>query len=341
MRYDVDSDGSLEAVEWPALGDALLALDRDGNRSVDGVRELLASPHLPEPMRGSEMLGWLDANRDGLLDYRDPAFPALALWLDLNADAQSDPGEVLSLEEIGAHALTLGPGDDATLRLADGASLIVEELALEAEIDGVQMAVLPGGVLVEAENGLDGEGTDARLLYVSGVADLSDPETARLWGIDPALTTSRGTDAEDGSFDEAHGARASREARRIVLGGAEQGLLFAGAAGAIAALGLGAPGLAAAEELGGRIEFLAPDGTLAPLAAPIVITQAESRPPDAAAESSSPAYPPIVARAADVASLPLAAATADPEAPPRSVSASPPIVVTADAITPVAAPGSA
>ncbi|HLB16646.1 MAG TPA: cadherin-like domain-containing protein [Burkholderiales bacterium] len=344
LRYDVDSDGFLEAVEWPGLRDALLTLDRDGDGRIGNARELLASPNLPEPMRGSEMLAWLDANRDGFLDHRDPGFAALALWLDVNADAQSDPGEVLSLAQIGANALVLGPAGeaDATIHLEDGASLAVEEVALDAETDGVRMAVLPGGVLVEAENGLDGQGTDARLLYVSGVADLSDPETARIWGVDPALETSRGIDTTDAdaSLDEAHGARASREARRIVLGGAEQGLLFAGAAGAIAALGLGVSGTAAAEELrAGRIEFVLPDGTLAPLAAPIVITEAVGRPREAGAEPPPPAHPPIVARASDVVSFPLASATTDSEPmPARSVGASPPIVVTADAITPVSSP---
>ncbi|MCI0344892.1 MAG: cadherin-like domain-containing protein, partial [Chloroflexi bacterium] len=126
-------------------------------------------------------------------------------------------------------------------------------------------------------------------------------------------------------------------ARRIVLGGAEQGLLFAGAAGAIAALGLGVPGTAAAEDLGGRIDFVLPDGTLAPLAAPIVITEAASRPREAVSEPVPPAQPPIVARASDVVSLPLSAATTSDSEPVRSVGASPPIVVTADAITPVSA----
>jgi hypothetical protein len=327
VRFDVDSDGFLEALEWPAAGDGLLALDWDGDGRIASAREAL---------RGGERLAWLDANRDGLLDSRDPAFPALALWLDLNADARSDPGEVLSLSELGVNAVVLGGGSEPTLHLADGTSLAVKELALEAQKDGVRTAVLPGGVLVEAENGLDGEGTDARRLYVSRVADLSDPEAARAWGIDPALATARGLQSDE-SEEGPPGARAQREARRIVLGGAEQGLLFAGAAGALAALGLGAPGTSAAEALGAeRIEFVLPDGTLAPLTLPGGLSEALSG-PQAGADDSLPPPAPLAPSATDALALPAAQAGLEPEGPLLRSGVIAPLEVSPVASTPVVA----
>ncbi len=343
LRFDVDADGFLEAVEWPTFGDALLALDRDRDGRIDGPRELLAAPAVPESMRGNELLAWLDANADGLLDRRDPAFAALALWIDVNADARSDPGEVLTLGALGVNAVALGGASGATLQLGEGRGLAVHEVPLEAETDGVRTAVLPGGVLVEAENGLDGAGTDARLLYVSGVADLSTPEAAQAWGIDPALATSRGVAEAEGldpAGEEAQGARATREARRIVLAGAEQGVLFPAVAGAIAALGLGAAqGPAAAAALGAeRIEFVLPDGTIVPLQLPSLVTASLSEP--RAAEDAPPTRVLVESSASAAEALPVAASAAapEPEAPtvrsgfvaPLAVSeASVPVAVTA------------
>lgn len=92
VYFDWQGDGFAERTGWLAgKGDALLAVDRNGNGRMDGAEELasdvdIASRRpvarrlgLPEP-RGGVWVAGEDSNRDGRIDAADPVFSQLMLW---------------------------------------------------------------------------------------------------------------------------------------------------------------------------------------------------------------------------------------------------------------------
>jgi hypothetical protein len=108
VRFDLLGLGP-QRTAWVRGDDALLALDRDGNGRIDGGAELFgeATAGLPHA-DGFQALARLDANRDGVVDGRDPLFARLLLWSDRNGDDRSDAGELATLAARGIRSLGLG-----------------------------------------------------------------------------------------------------------------------------------------------------------------------------------------------------------------------------------------
>ncbi len=96
--------------DWPTADTPWLARDLDGNGRIDGGHELFGS--LSDiggrtARHGFEALATLDANGDGIVDARDPAFSELVLWADADGDRRTLPGELRSLPEAGIDAIPL------------------------------------------------------------------------------------------------------------------------------------------------------------------------------------------------------------------------------------------
>lgn len=100
VRFDLRNDGGSRKVAWTSAGSdvAFLALDRNGNGSVDSGAELFGSATMLasgiRAKHGFEALADLDADRDGVLSPRDPAWTSLVLWTDRNHDGVSAAGEL-------------------------------------------------------------------------------------------------------------------------------------------------------------------------------------------------------------------------------------------------------
>ncbi|MCB9702284.1 MAG: hypothetical protein H6711_10345 [Myxococcales bacterium] len=96
---------------WPTAATPWLVLDRDGDGRIGDGGELFGSmTPLAAGGRaqdGFEALRELDANADGVIDARDPAYVALAAWAD-DGDRRSSAGELTSLAELGVTAIDLG-----------------------------------------------------------------------------------------------------------------------------------------------------------------------------------------------------------------------------------------
>lgn len=108
--FELSGQGASVATDWVSSATPWLALDRNGNGTIDDGRELFGSmtdlggrtAH-----DGFEALAALDANHDGRIDARDPAFGKLVLWSDANQDRVSQPGELMTLAQAGVVAIEL------------------------------------------------------------------------------------------------------------------------------------------------------------------------------------------------------------------------------------------
>lgn len=115
--FDITGDGRPLRVGWtqPGSSAGFLALDRNGNGTIDDGRELFGNfAPLSETMNGRrakdgfEALKWFDdpahgGNGDGLIDKRDAVFSKLMLWIDRNHNGISDLDELTGLGSAGIY----------------------------------------------------------------------------------------------------------------------------------------------------------------------------------------------------------------------------------------------
>lgn len=118
--FDLNGNGIADRVAWtdPAHEDAFLCVDWNGNRQIDGGRELFGDATIkPDGTRAShgyEALGAYDerqygGNADGEITTHDPIWLKLRLWVDRNHDGLMTRDENYTLGDAGVVGISLDP----------------------------------------------------------------------------------------------------------------------------------------------------------------------------------------------------------------------------------------
>jgi protocatechuate 3,4-dioxygenase beta subunit len=107
MQGSFDLLGTGKAIQsgWLSKGDGFLAIDSNGNGSIDNISELFGGTAKGS---GFAKLASYDSNGDGVVNASDAQFASLLIWQDANSNGKTDAGELMSLAAAGVTGLNVG-----------------------------------------------------------------------------------------------------------------------------------------------------------------------------------------------------------------------------------------
>ena len=117
VNFDIDANGTPEHISWTtaASDDAFLALDRNGNGTIDNGAELFGdATQQPAATVKNGFLALAEydkaangGNGDGKITSADAVFASLRLWQDVNHNGVSEAGELKNLAALDVTGIEL------------------------------------------------------------------------------------------------------------------------------------------------------------------------------------------------------------------------------------------
>jgi hypothetical protein len=104
-EFDINADGKVDRTGFVRGDDAFLALDRNGNGTIDDGAELFGDQH--GAANGFDELARFDDNADGRIDVADSIYNKLRLLFDVDGDGTVRNDETRSLAEEGIASIDL------------------------------------------------------------------------------------------------------------------------------------------------------------------------------------------------------------------------------------------
>ncbi|OFW80269.1 MAG: hypothetical protein A2887_06025 [Alphaproteobacteria bacterium RIFCSPLOWO2_01_FULL_40_26] len=112
VTFDVDNDGKQERTGWVSNQDGILVEDVNQDGKINNITETISEYYNPNDGSiadadgkysgdGLAALKKLDSNNDGKFNNQDAKWNDLRVWTDTNSDAQTDAGELKTLDEAG------------------------------------------------------------------------------------------------------------------------------------------------------------------------------------------------------------------------------------------------
>jgi len=152
ILFDHEGDGIKTGTGWIAPSDGFLALDRDGNGTIDSGKELFgdSTPIFDadgtvtgKARDGFDALAQQDSNADGVVNAQDTNFAALRVWQDLNQDGISQSNELKTLTELGITGINVTKTEHSQI-LASGNE--IADLGTFTRTDGTDGTTGSAGV---------------------------------------------------------------------------------------------------------------------------------------------------------------------------------------------------
>jgi Ca2+-binding RTX toxin-like protein/subtilisin-like proprotein convertase family protein len=112
VTFDVDNDGKAERTGWVSNQDGILVEDVNQDGKINNITETISEYYNPNDgsiadadgkysTDGLAALKKLDSNNDGKFNNQDAKWNDLRIWQDANGDAETDAGELKTLDEAG------------------------------------------------------------------------------------------------------------------------------------------------------------------------------------------------------------------------------------------------
>ncbi|AII48940.1 hypothetical protein KR52_07270 [Synechococcus sp. KORDI-52] len=129
-------------IAWVAPDDGLLVIDADQSGTINQTKEFAFTEWSDQAKTDLEAVAEVfDTNQDGVLSEQDEQFANFAVWQDLNSDAKTDEGELLTLSELGIESIDLTYRESSQERSdADGDVTVLGQANINYEDGSVGLA---------------------------------------------------------------------------------------------------------------------------------------------------------------------------------------------------------